>query len=406
MPKKGSRRKKEKKPVKQVTEEESEKEDEPNDDTTIFSLDSLLEEREKEKNEIVKFDSPKKAESDDDDSVVEITDMKLKPLLERDGSVFTFNDSSFPIRLLTFLDVKDTCGMHLTPRLSDLQWRMVKIQPDFVQPSQTLLFSLVQELIVTSNKEIGECLLNYVQCFPRESIEFTAWKDYLKESIVSAQAVAEYVIALARYKIFTSVSKAEDKKRNVSVMLTFMAAILSQQSNTTRAFNMIIENLTDYLSAPLGLNDRDFEYIITSVLELAHDQPFTNVSFLVSLFPMNENGALIIGPIAANSALTLLNSKKEGLEGLCEDISLLKNLCISKNDDDIIAASAVLAFSERAIVSAIKFKLITIDQLNKFNDGLQFNMVNPTGQQTFMVRIREQLHITRSQIDLYKEMLV
>ena len=383
--------------------EEDLNEEEKSENQEIFSLDSLLEAREEENKQISTYSKYLESGNQSDDDVVIIPKFSLKPLLERDGSVFTFNDSSFPIRCLSFLEIdEDKFNIHLTPQLTEMQWAMIQYQSESVMPSQTLLFSLIQQLIVTGNTDIGEYLLDYSMKFPFESIEYRVYVDYLKEAIVSAQSISCYIIAIARYRIFINSEPAINKSRNLQILLLHIASILTPQTSTPSAFNRVVQNLIDMLKS-LSLDQDDYSYIITKSLELSHDQPFSNVSYLVSLFPLNFNGAAILGPFAANVALTLLHSEGEGIEGLCESISSLKTLCYSQDSNDLVIASAVLALSERAIVCGIKFKLLDEAHLDMFLNGLQFNMVNIGGKEALMIRIREQLHITRTQIELYKE---
>ena len=368
----------------------------------VYSLDSLLETREEENKQndmLDDYDNEK-----EEKFPVLLMQEKYKPLLVRDGSVFEFGDSSFPMKLLSFLEInEETYNLHFTPQLTKLQWNLIKYQPDLVMPSQTLLFSLVQQLIVTGNTEIGEYILDYSLKFPFESIEFKIWIDYLKEAIISAQAISCYIIAIARPRIFISVDHSVDKSRNLQLILIFIASLLTPQTSTPNAFNRVVKNLRDLLRSVI-LDADDYSFIITKSLEMSHDQPFSNVSFLVSLFPLDLNGAAILGPFAANYALALLKSEAEGIEGLCTTIHLLKNLCNSADSDDLVVASAVLALTERSITCALKFKLIDESHLNMLLDGLQFNFVNILGQEAFMIKIREQLHMTRAQIELYREL--
>ena len=370
----------------------------------IFSLDDLLEAREEENKQNDSLGNNFSNEDQSDDDVIILPNLSIKPLLERDGSVFTFNDSSFPIRCLSFLEIdEDKFNIHLTPQLTQMQWAMIKYQFGSLVPSQTLLFSLIQQLIVTGNTEIGEYILDYSLKFPNNSIEYKLWVDYLKEAVISAQNISGYIIAVARPNIFIKTDPEVNKSRGIQTLLVHIASILTPQTSIPTAFNRIVQNLIDMLNAFIFDQD-DYSYIITKCLELSHDQPFSNVSYLVSLFPLNFNGAAILGPFAANVALTLLRSDGEGIEGLCESISSLKNLCYSEDDNDLVIASAVLALSERAIVCGVKFKLLDENHLNMFLDGLHFNMVNVGGKEALMIRIREQLHITRTQIELYREM--
>lgn len=362
----------------------------------VFSLDSLLEVRENEKKKN-QYDF-----SDGNNSDVMEADIPKMPdqTLERDGSIFSFCDFSYPMRVFDIINRDQSYDIHCIPELTQPQWMMMLNCLDFVEPSQTLLFSLFQELIRKRQQYIGDIILKYASNFPQNSINYTIWFDFLKEAAISCEQLSVYLLALAKPHIFMENSDYHSNSRNAELAILFIASLITPQTMFCKPFLEILSNFTTFMQIT-DFSQDEIDFIVNSTVELLHDQPIASISYLISYFPFTQNTCVILGQISTILALQYLGfSENFDLHFLCSNIGKIKSLCDSFSNDEIIQASAVLALAERAISCGIVKKSIFQEDLQIFIEGLQFNISNPNFHETLMIRIREQLHITRTQAEL------
>lgn len=379
-----------------ISKEDEPKQEEPAE-ADVFSLDSLLEVREQEKKDNT-FD-PINRDNEHSSDIEEVVLEPPKAPLERDGSIYAFCDYAFPMRIFDIINKSTSCDIHCIPKLSLEQWLLVTNCLDFVQPSQTLLFSLIQELIIKKQKNIGEIILNYTANFPDNSISYDVWFDFLKESIIVCEPLSAYILAIARPQIFENCSLEDQRQRNRELILLFIASITTPQSRISHPFCKIIDYFKKLLIS-VKLDETDITFIVRATLSLINDEPIASISSFISYFPFTSTGCRILGQISTILALNLLGSESDDVKELCSSIGKVKAYCDGFDNDSLIKASAVLALAERALSCAVIFQMINRSDVQSFVEGLQFNITNAYCQETLMIRIREQLHITRTQAEL------
>lgn len=369
-----------------------------------FSIDNLLKIREIEKSNLKTPELEESAEqTSDNDEVVFVPPIKINDFMHRDGSVFEFSQGNFPFRVFEAIEFnEEEPKSHCFPKLKQWQWMALKYHPELVMPSVTALFSLMQELIVADSShssDIGVSLLKYIENFPKHSINFKIFFDLLKESTYNAPQAAVFLLAISDFENFVYKDINEDEA-HTSIILIHIAALLCPAITENRFYGHASLQFRKNFDYDIYTNEQ-VDQISDVCFNLATDVPLTNISQIVTLLPLNGIGANIANKVTIQLALHLLKVEEilnhPTLEDLAKNLHLIKKLCESTFDSDLIAASAVLALSERAVVSSLKVGGGSIQTIQSMVKSLKFSI--NSSDLGMLTALKEQIHVTRTQFE-------
>lgn len=367
-----------------------------------LSIDRLLETR---KTEISNFqiNSPTK----DDTSDFSSEEPEFKPpmavtkYVPRDGSTFEFSQGNFPFRIFEILECPEIASTHCIPMIKEWEWLSLKYNSDSVLPNATLLFSLIQELILKKSDEVGKVFIEYLSLFPKNSIEeFDTWFDFVREAMHSSVQSVAYLLAID-FSLFNFQSDDDRENALDKTILLNISAMICPAISENNMYGLTLYRLRETLKSNT-FSEKQIKYYIDTSIDLVLDIPISNISLIVSKFPLEGSGVDIIYNFTVQMALYFLLNEQLAIENptiddLAKEIKNLKSLCESSNDDDIIKASSVLALSERAVVTGIKLGYVkdAVFQLMIRNMKFSINSSDPG----VLTSLKEQIHMTRTQFE-------
>lgn len=368
-----------------------------------FSIDSLLEARKTELSSI-QVNSPVKGDSSD--SSTEEPEFKapvnITKYVPRDASTFEFSQGNFPFRIFEILECPEVAETHCFPILKQWEWIALKYNCDSVLPNATLLFSLIQELILKKSDEVGLVFLEYVDLFPDNSIsEFDIWFDFIRESMHSSVQSVCYLLAASDIKLFKFEKESNKNDALDRIILLNISAMICPAISENNMYGFALSKLRDILKTN-EFSEKQIHYYAETCFDLVLDIPVSNISLIVSKFPLEGFGVNIIYIFTIRIALFLLNDddlddSERTIERLVKEIKALKKLCESPEDEDIIKASAIIALCERAVICGIKLGFVDEELINSIIKNFKFSI--NSSDPAVLTALKEQIHITRTQFE-------
>lgn len=337
-----------------------------------YDLDSLLRQRNNE-NELKKaieaenFDKSEDHEEEEEKFV--IPRPQPFPLFIFDGMHY-----EIPFELQEF------------PRLDKWLWNALKFNPTKVMASEVIVFTLVQELMITENIEIGEILLKYVTILPDFFIDFPIWRNFVEEFSISCPDLIIYLLAITRPKIFYQERPDFEDFDQYDVILAIIAVFTCKEITELPSFGYVIHVLKLYLD----FTDLD-EDMIGMILELFKNLDQIQYITFCTSFPLYKSGLLLINQLSMNVILDYLDSSQVSHPALIKSLNRLSTYT-EKNHDKVLI---ILVLLERYCVSSIILGNITKEMLLSIIESLKFNIGGSIGT---MVELKELLQITRVQL--------
>lgn len=356
-----------------------------------FSIENLLETRERETTTDTQNYS-----SDEIPDIGFEAPIELGELVTQDPCVFELSQGNVPFRVFTVIDHPEPPVPVCFPKLKMWQWRSLKTNPDMIESSSTLLFSLIQELILVHSDEIGCILLQYCENLPIGSISYSNWFNCVREAMFSSPDALPYLLALSEFSNFCFTSSEEDENSVSEIILLHFSVLLCPTISESPRYAHALKALRSNLKS-VSLDERP--EIVMDCYSLALDVPVKNLSLIASLWPLDGIGSKICVEVASRLCCYLLDAEVPDVVDLHYTADVLKDLgklCESMDEDDLIKASAVIALVERIVVAAIHQKMVDRPLIRRFADCLKFSF--PNTDISVLTRLKEQVHVTRLQI--------
>ena len=407
--KKSKRKTKKKENEQKNIEEEDDDSDLKTDNSQVeipdeFSIDRLLETRKTELSNI-HLSSPVKCDSSD--STTEEPEFKapinITKYVPRDASTFEFSQGNFPFRIFEILECPEVAPTHCLPILKQWEWLALKFNCDSVLPNATLFFSLIQELLLKKSDEVGLIFLEYAESFPDNSIlEFNMWFDFVREAMHSSVQSVVYLLAVADINLFKFDNDKDKNDALDRIILLNISAMICPAISENNMYGLVLTRLRETLKTN-QFSEKQINFYVETCFDLVLDIPISNISLIVSKFPLEGSGIDIIYYFTIRIALFLLtdefelNEEDQNIEKLTNEIKNLKQLCESPNDEDIIKASAVIALYERTVVTGIKRGSVNDELIESAIRNFKFSI--NSSDPGILTALKEQIHITRTQFE-------
>ena len=145
-------------------------------------------------------------------------------------------------------------------------------------------------------------------------------------------------------------------------------------------------------------------FIVKIMCDMFSEIPIEMISSIVSYYPIDGQGAYLIHNFSIKIIFRLFglefseDDESLNIEHLANEIYRIQFLCNSDNDEDLKRASAVVALTERAVVSALHFTTtIPKEIITKKIHSLQFSIKKT--DLGLLTNLKEQIHFTRSQLE-------
>ena len=362
-----------------------------------FSIDGLLAARDHD----ATVPSAAVPVNDDDSPVSEFhAPIEFNAFESRDASVFDFSQGNLPFRVFGVIDREGPPEPICFPRMKEWQWKALKTDMAHVEVSSTLLFSMIQELVFVRSFDIGRMIIKFAEIMPKHSISYSIWFRCVKEAMFSAIDVVGFILGLSFFENFSFDEEEDDDVAKMEIIMLHFSVLLCPPATESPAAVYAYRALRSNLMTS-GFNDAQAKNLADECYALTLDVPVRNLSLLASMLPLDGIGAQIMFVTAIKLCYDLMKldvPSNVTFDGLVKVIGHLKQLCQSSDDDDLFAASAIMALSERAFLAGIKLKIVTKEAAQIFAETLKFSFSNSDA--AVLTELKEQVHVTRTQVDM------
>jgi len=364
-----------------------------------FSLDRLLEDKEQEilqMKQISSFGSDNTSDNDLPNS--------FNCAIERDGSVFSLKEAYYPARVFEFISNRNNYKLHCIPSIENYQWIIVSNFPEITKPSQTILFSLCQEMILANSEEIGRVIYQFSRTFPNNSLNYQVWFDFLIESIVSSPNLSDYILSLASISIFFFNDDIDMKQVYYDLFLLFFSSLLCGNNRSGIPHSIVVVQFYEFLSNT-EFDDQDILFLVDKCKQLVNDLPISSISNFVSNFPMVKDGYRFLYTLSFELLQQLIGDSLDGFSALPLSLIKIRTLCNSYFHEDLVKASAALIIVEKIIHSSLKLDQIDVTVINGVSEALKFQISNSNKEPGTLLSLKEQIHITRTQCEIIERLI-
>jgi hypothetical protein len=116
---------------------------------------------------------------------------------------------SFPVQVFDELEHTQEPEIAIFPRIP--KWLFIVSQESGrVFPTESLVFSLIQELVLTQNEELGDFLFSQSDHLPDHLLSFTVWFSFVQEIAFQLPSLLVYVLGIVRPALFARTPPAGD----------------------------------------------------------------------------------------------------------------------------------------------------------------------------------------------------
>lgn len=322
---------------------------------------------------------------------------------EKDGNIFQFTQQVKPLQVFDFIEKNDRENIDISiQKLDDWQMHALLLMPQFVDPNEKTLFSLIREMIDQQSSTLGESIYQYLKKFGDNSITYSWWYQMVKETADSYIVGMIYLLSIDDYTKFAFSSTDEKSQVPSELILLHLSAILCKDIAEHLKFHYCLDALRSLLKQfeHLICND-NFVDLYTNCYLFSIECGVDTTALLISFFPLDGLGCELMYQVMMRLTLVYMrisNIPEEiSLDFLSESMVSLKRMCESMNKDDPLYVSACVTLIEKIVVIAIKKKRVTTETLGQISKRFKFsiNSSNPGD----MTELKEQIHVTRTQLD-------
>jgi hypothetical protein len=324
---------------------------------------------------------------------------EITALLCRDGFVFDLATNTFSRLVIDFLPDPPLPSLPQSPPLSDWQLKALQLCPEQFPPSPPLLYSLMLKILDPSfTRLLGSSLVRSAKVFNSVSIDFSIWLSIIQNAInVNIESLV-YLLALFIPEQFI-VPKGSNPA--ITVILLHFASLLCPTIAEHPEYCLSFVGLRSSLESAEFLNEGMISDLSSRCCNLGLSVPAPNLSFWISSFPLSGFGAQLFFPTGSRLVLGLMEMNIPEVLTIEKFLQALENLrkqCKSREDVLVARVSAVRAIGEKVLVSADKLGLANTTVLKQAVRHLNFAF--PGSDISVMTELKEQLHVTRVQIEI------
>lgn len=380
-----------------------------------FSVDNLLKER--VNNPIIPRSYSFKENPMDDAENTQKTEntvsrlfsqMNIAKVDSRDGCIFGQAKSKFPFLIFKTIDIDEEKEESLfLSNANQIPSYMIKCIQNY--PSQFPAspdFFLAYSYYIASNNilDTNLVLLKYSQLLPEYSINYKLWLNCLIYSIKHSLNAVFSLFSVCNFYLFKFESQEQADNARIEIFLLFFAMICTTDIIEHKQFSLILHQIrscfikTDFDSSQIN-------YIVKIMCDMFFKIPIEMISSIASYYPVDGIGAILLHNFSIKIIFRFFDieitedDKSLNIESLSNEIYRVHILCNSDDNEDLKKASAVIALTERALVSALRFTVVPNEIIMKIIKSLQFTIKKSSIG--LLTLLKEQIHFTRSQLEMF-----
>jgi hypothetical protein len=295
---------------------------------------------------------------------------------------------SFPVQLFDHLHHQQSPDVPSFPRIPFWLPHAFR-ESGRVFPTESLLFSLIQELILTQQPELGDFLFSVSDRLFDHLIHFPIWFSFVQEAAFLYPQLLVYVLGILRPSLF--VNEPDDHFHDILSLLigSLMCSEVIQSPKLYRILS-VIELFLNYRDS-IPINDT-----ITAAFENA--TPAQLIEF-ESIFPLVQSALELFEYILARFICKFLNQQYDleiGFE--------LKNALKEQFKAEPNSEKSFCLLNLIGKLAIVKMKMMKLSQEKKewLQEQLRFEIEVPFGEGMLL---KERLVVTRHLIEQISEVV-
>ena len=295
-------------------------------------------------------------------------------------------------------DIRPDGNIPVYPRLTKSTYQLLNYFPKKLAFSETLVFTLIQEMIIHSSvsDELGKLLIRYCRHnLPNYQIDFRIWLNFVSEISISYPNILVYVLAIAHPKVFQQ--EFTENYSNDEVIILLLSSLLCRCVVENDNFIYVLSSLEEYLESSISPN-------VYEIFSLTFDHVDPKLFFAFpSLLPSNANSIQILKQTCFTVICRLIGIEKTNdIDMIIDKLDSLQMFREKKDSMIEQSTSIVITYLEKLCFCLIKSDEITIEQLEKIRSSLS---LQKTADPTEFIEIKEKFHVSKAQIDYYIELI-
>lgn len=277
--------------------------------------------------------------------------------------------------------------------------------PNLFIPSEELYFKVINQMVIDDSEELGECLNEYSTQFKERLIDFEKWYVVFHETVILNVKLSAYILSSSNPDLFLNF----DSNKYIFILTTSLICPFYYETNATI---FIIQNLENIFE--LFINQETYYFLSERIVDIVFNHDYSAVGFIIGSLPTNGIGMKLLFMISSHLILKYFrfdsdpkqesqipHNEYERLKLIADNSHIIKILCDSLYDDILYHASAVLALTEKLILSSILLEIIDNSIALKIVQSLSFSISNR--KMFSLVKLKEQLHFTKTQVKMILE---
>lgn len=354
-----------------------------------LSIDALCQQRQKEQLSQISQNSENEHPSTFEQEETEI-DQKMIQIIENTLDI-PYQPTPFLFIIEKFL-IKPIDNITPFPRLSKFNYQALKLFPKKLVFSQTLVFTIIQEMILhpSLSDELGQILIQY--CHRTNinfQVDFNIWCNFVCEIGLCYPNLLVYVLAIARQKFFQQ--EFTDDYSNEQVIVFLLTSLLCPCVISNENCFYIVKSLKEYLGTPISPYAMD---VFLGSLKFINPSLF--LSFPSYLPPMKAATDQILKQISYALITYFLEIEQTtDLTQLIHELPKLQQFLVPNDDELVMKAHIVITYLEKLCFVSYKLNEISIEQLTEIQHSLFIQKPIPITELPFL---KEKIHFARNQI--------
>jgi hypothetical protein len=326
-----------------------------------------------------------------------VSPFAIPPFANQDITIFSPADFEFPTPIL---DKSQHPGLPVPvpdfPPLLEWQRIALEIHPRCLAPNSDLLFAAFTFCGASESPLFEEKVASYAGTFPARSVPYNQWLVVLLRTLPANARLAAVILSTVRWDMFQFESRELEQTAFRDLVLLYFGVML-RGPLATRSLRKLLIDWNE-------VEDEAIVWLAEQCCDVALELPLQSVALWIGAFPMDGCGAKILYGLGTRFCQMLLGLNPDGIpamEQFAGSLSQLKVLCEAGNDGNFLKASALLAVIEKVVVVSIRLRMVNRRTIQAIVGKLKFSFSH--SDIGHMTRLKEQLHVTRTQIEMLSE---
>ncbi|EAY14323.1 hypothetical protein TVAG_026440 [Trichomonas vaginalis G3] len=163
------------------------------------------------------------------------------------------------------------------PRLTEWLWHTIMNHDKMIAMSPHIIFTLLQEMILTENIEIYDEIKKYSSNFPDYSLDFEPFLFFILESGISTPSITPYAISCCRKSLFYNTEVFDSKKIEISLIKLCLLVLSHFKKELPQQFIDYFNELLETTELPSVVLVTELSDLISNDLKPKCIQNYYNV---------------------------------------------------------------------------------------------------------------------------------